>query len=243
MYFLEKSQTVVIDPKKAKALAELNQFEGQRPKNLPWIQHLATAMKNGSFTRAEIAVAEFNGKQVLMNGQHTLDACILSGVAFNASLSTYKCKVSDDVWHLFAAFDVHRARSDQNIMKAARGMFSGDLQAIPLRVLQIGSSALIYLEGESKPKFSRAIFAKSKKAELVQKFKSDIFILAGLHGLSIPLHVGSATAIITTHRAAPQHAPTFWRKYGPRSCSPRGSDPRPENAPASARSTCRTRHP
>jgi hypothetical protein len=222
MYQRVVTKNVVISPKQAEQLLKLNAFEGQRPIGNDWVQDLAQEITAGRFRRGDIAIARksFNGgEEVLVNGQHQLHACILTGQPIFATVEHYDCPDADDLWHLFGSFDGHRRRSEGHVMKAARGLFKSDpLRGVPLSVLRTCGTALMYLGGGTKPNFSARPSNRCRKTELVQQYESDVVRVNGYntndtkHMMTVPV----VTAIISTHRANADMAPEFWERvlYG-----------------------------
>ena len=217
MYEQVSSRMEVITPRKAESLLRLNTFEGQRPLSNGVVQAYARAMAAGEFRRGEIAVAEkaFNGgAEVLVNGQHQLQACVAASTSFRAAVDRYRCPERDDLWKLFGTFDVHRGRTEQHVMKAARGLFtSEDLQAIQLRVLTMCGTALVFLGGDGiKPNFAAKPPNRYRKAELVQQNKSDVLRVSAYYDDVTHPYITTpvVTAMIATFRADPDHAEEFW---------------------------------
>lgn len=216
MYQLKSTTTDFIGPRKAQELFSLNTFEGQRPLSIPWVQYLASNMAAGTFTKGSIAVTTVgrSDTQYLMNGQHQLKAIELHGKPAKATIDYYHCDDLTDMWHLFAQFDVHRIRTEGHIMKAARGSFENEeLRGVPYRTLSIGGTVLTWLGGGTKPAFNSKPMSKSNKADLVEKYASDVIWLSE-QSKNAPKAVCPTVAIaavmIATHRTSPKKADGFW---------------------------------
>jgi hypothetical protein len=213
MYKLTSSKQEVLTPKRAEGFLAINTFAGQRPLNEATAQRYAAVITAGAFRRGEIATAICpDGSKVLMNGQHQCRACVLSGNDIPVIVDTFKCYTWEDVWHLFGTFDVHRGRTELNIMKAARGLFpSQNLQNMPLRILSVCGSALVFLGGGVKPNFRATAMEKTRKPDLVQKYEADVMIFAKYpEDIYNQITVGIATAMIVTHRLNKTRSTEFW---------------------------------
>jgi len=213
MYKLVVARQIDVAPHKAESLIRLNTFQGQRPMSPRVINTYANLMLTDRFRVAEIAVAVMpDGTQYLMNGQHTCQSGIMAKKTFKASYQEYSCETDQDLWMLFGSFDVHRARSESNIMKAARGLFENEeLNAVPLRVLQVSASALLYLGSGMTPNFATRALTKVDKASLVDKHKEDVLITheyCSHFGKS--MQVGVVIALMATFRKNPGKARVFW---------------------------------
>jgi hypothetical protein len=212
MYELIKSKTERVSPRRAADFLKQNTFMGQRNASQDWVQNLATKMKTGVFTKGAIAFAQNgDGIDVMMNGQHQCEASVQSGESFTATIDYYKAHEVSDMWHLFATFDAHRARTEGNVMKAARGLFESDaLKSLPLRLLTNCGSALVWLGGGTTPNFHSRVVTKADKADLVEKYENDVLTVASYQEPQIP--VAAVCAIIATHRANDQKAREFWER-------------------------------
>lgn len=213
MYTIYKTRTETVSPRKAEEYLRSNTFLGQRKLDPSWVQNLVSCQKDGSFTKGAISLAETRESNdlVLMNGQHQLNACIMSGLPMLATIDWYKYENDQDLWHLFALFDTHKARSERHIMKAARGLFESEyLREIPLSILAACGSALVFVGGETTPNFSAKTIKKSDKADLVQTYQKDVLFVAsmGFQRINVPV----VCAMITTHRKDADRADTFWRR-------------------------------
>ncbi len=200
-----------ITKRRSETLALLNTFEGQRPINRTQIAILSAAMSDGSFRRGEIAIAHFGDKEILMNGQHQLRSSIETGQTFCAALDRYRVQNEQDLWRLFATFDVHKPRTAGDVMRAAKPLLSNELlRSVPLRVLSTCGSALVYLGEGTKPTFGTTVAARSLRAELVDKFSEDVLFVAKWSDHIPMLKTGVVVAMIVTHRKNPDAVAEFW---------------------------------
>src|SRR5690349_8632973 len=85
-----------------------NTFPGQRDLSGLKVRRYADGMEEGSMRPVDIAIATGpNGAKFLMNGQHVCHGIKIFGKPYNAIVSYYKCETEEDLWKLFATFDVH----------------------------------------------------------------------------------------------------------------------------------------
>lgn len=218
-YTLTQARSEDISPKRAQEfLSKFNNFEGQRPINVPWVQHLAAKMQSGEFANGHIAFAENGtGGKFLVNGQHTLSASVLCGMTFRATIEDYHVEVKDDTWKLFGAFDTQRTRSQAQIMGAARGLFaSKGLQGTDLRTLAVCGTALSFLGAGITPNFAIRPLDKTTKPALIQKYESDVlFYSSVLEGAGVdPSQVVTMACccVIATGRIDQKKAFNFWTR-------------------------------
>lgn len=212
MYKLVKSSNCTLTPRKAETFLKANTFPGQRPMSRDWVNNLILKHETGTFTKAHIAFAH-NGDNidVLVNGQHQCQMCVDSGKSVNATIDYYDVETKDDLWHLFATFDSHRQRTELHVMKAARGLFkSPALQAVPLGILSACGSALLWLGGGTTPAFTAKTLTKADKADLVQKYESDV-LWAASFGVNY-IHVAIMCAMMVTRRKNEELAQAFWER-------------------------------
>jgi hypothetical protein len=172
-------------------------------------------MKDGTFRTGSLAFGTLHKLELLMNGQHQLEACRLSGVAMSAAIERYLCHEEADVWKLFASFDTQRMRSERNVMQAAKGLFDDRiLRECPLHLLAMCGSALFYLGGDGiRPNFRAHPINKSEKVECVCKYATDVHFIHSFGTEVVDmLKVPIVTAMIVTHRIAEKKARQFWER-------------------------------
>lgn len=216
MFKLTQTTTRTIGATQAEALLRLNTFDGQRPLQDAWVKQLAAEQAAGNFIKGAIAFARNckNMTRVLMNGQHQLAAVMMSDCPQRFTVDDYQYETADDLWHLFAKFDVHRARTEQHVMRAARGLFhDASLRDVPIRTLSAAGAALVWLRGEVDPVFTNKAINRAQKAELVEEYKADVLWLDEViakSGMCHPPVVAVVCAMLGTHRANAAKADAFW---------------------------------
>ncbi len=207
----------LVTPKEAEAYLAINNFPGQRAYN-PFKGRLyAENMESGTHRRIDIAVAKVRetGIDYLMNGQHNCQAVIIYGKPYQASVSYYMCDTMEDAWRLFATFDVHSSRTEQQFMHSRRELFTDErLHTIPLRVLQACGTALTILtDGKTDPRFCPPKNKiKTIKADYVEKYPDDVIFVSQFKDYRHMMVIGCVTAIIATSRKNKQEATLFWSR-------------------------------
>jgi hypothetical protein len=206
------AQTRKITPDEARKLLAINNFPGQRPLQPLKARGYADKMTDGSMRPVGIAIMTMkDGQKYLANGQHCLQAIVINDKPFTAFIEHYKCETNDDAWHLFASFDVHPTRTERNIMKAARGLFScKQLQDVPLRALTNCGSALFMLGSGTTPKFTGQPSNKAAKADLVQAYRNEVLWVSKFAAEEHLGKVAIAAAMIATYRSNKDAADEFW---------------------------------
>lgn len=118
MFKLESLDIIRITPGMAKGFQNLDPLEYQRKMQQYHVSNLVRKMEKGLFRIGEIAIAKFNGRQYLINGQHQIEAVILSGMEIPATQEIYICENEKDLSQLFRQFDVNPMRPFPVIVKA-----------------------------------------------------------------------------------------------------------------------------
>lgn len=216
MYERISSKVEEFTKRRSETFLLLNTFSGQRPRNRKHVTLLANAMKDHTFRRGEVSVAHIGNQEILMNGQHQLQASVESGVTFTAALDRYKCEDEQDLWRLFATFDVHKPRTATDVMRAAKPLFANELlHAVPLRILSTCGSALLYLGDGTKPNFGFGeLVSRAMRAELVEKYAEDALFVNSFatdDGIKL-LRTAVVTAIIVTRRIDADKSKEFWER-------------------------------
>ena len=208
-----KTRSFIVYPARAEDLLRQNTFSDQRKLDPFRVQCYMEMINDGSFREAEIAMAIVpGGGKMLMNGQHTLQACVMSGKPIMVNYTEYQCHDNDDLWRLFGSFDGNKIRSDYQIMKAAQGLFGPqELRDASVRTLQCCGSALLALGAGTVPNFHIRVVRKIEKAVLVQKYPAEIaFVAPYTQAAAGRMRVPTATAMISTYRVNPVKAKEFW---------------------------------
>jgi hypothetical protein len=202
-----------VTPRECEEFLAINNFPGQRQINPVKARRYGELLMAGRLRPVDIAIATLpDGTKVLVNGQHVCTGCVQTGLPMNAVLSYYKCEELRDAWELFASFDVHASRTQSQIFKAARGLFSNEeLREVPLRVLQTAGSALAALL-TPVPNFLPSV-EKSAKVALTEDHADEVLWLASFDTeADHMIRVGCYAAMVATRRRDAADAEKFWRK-------------------------------
>ena len=203
----------------AKLFLKYNNFEGQRALNQNKVNIYAQQMTNKTMRPVDIDIATSpTGIKYLMNGQHVCNAIIQSNIAYDARVQYWKCDTDEDLWHLFATFDVHAARTEMQIIKGAR-KFLGGIADVPLHILRACSSAM-HMLSTNPPDFSGGrTVSKTTKVDFLANTKNHEIVLwvaslaseCGSERQSI-MRTPAITAMIATYKANKAKADTFWKR-------------------------------
>lgn len=216
MYSRESTNTLDIGPRKAEELLRCNTFDGQRPLNKLWVQYLANEINVGRFVKGHVALAKNckSDEQMIMNGQHQLHACLLSGKVITVTLDFYRYETNDDLWHLYGSFDVHKGRTERHIIKGGRGLLkSEELHTVPIATLVACGGALVWLGGGTKAAITAKAMNKCTKMELVEKYAKDVVWINDMcrnHPKGRCPAMAIVAAMIATHRTNEDKADEFW---------------------------------
>lgn len=114
------SDVIMVTPASAAALRESCIFDRQRTIRQAHVQRLAAEMTNGYFlhgTPIWLCVLP-DESMLLVNGQHTLDAIIASGVSVPLTFVYQRVRNEKEASHAYACFDIQRSRSWFDAAKA-----------------------------------------------------------------------------------------------------------------------------
>ena len=204
-----------VTPEQAEDFLKFNNFKGQRPLMEFKARRYSQLIKQGMMRPVDIAFALCpDGNRYMMNGQHVCQGCIWAGVEMNAIITNYKCTTWEEAWMLFATFDVHASRTQNQIFVAARGLFANEeLRDVPLRVLSTCGSALIAINGPSV-RFTRneKTADKTSRPLAVEEHGSDVLWVSTFCDAEFLIRVGCVAAMLVTRRRDREQADVFWRK-------------------------------
>lgn len=130
------SLVTVIDPGTARYMRDNWNFERQRKISPINVNRLAEEMRQGRFTPGtQIYVCVLpSGEQVIVNGNHTLEAVHASGTPQVLVVTRKHVKDIDEAGKLYAVFDIHKARTWLDSIKAT-GMNEGETASRTSKVL------------------------------------------------------------------------------------------------------------
>ncbi len=164
MWKIVKRQIEVITPERAEQLTRYNTFDGQRPLLKKHILELYAKMQKGEFRTGEIGMAvKDDCEPILVNGQHTIHAIILCGVAVPCLVEVARYETADDLAILFTQYDTYPIRGQLDIVRA-RAVGLG-LQW-PVKVAQLVASGAVLIENKKGAN-------RLEKANLLTKYLKE----------------------------------------------------------------------
>ena len=222
--------TGAISPAMARTMRETMHFERQRPIGANHVARLAEEMRRGWFlagTPIFICVLP-DGQQVIVNGNHTLEAITESGVTLPLVIIRRQVRDMDEAAAAYATFDIHRARTWKNTLQAI-----GFGDEVPMAEKVIAALGLIQtgFTYAGNNEFDR----NSRKArfELVPDYTTAAHVIAGCLENAPRIErqyierAGTMAVALYTARYQPSLAEEFWgemvRDDGLRATDPRKS--------------------
>lgn len=206
-----KAQAGVITPKEAHNYLQLNTYEAQRNMKDRHLNELIISIKNGEWRSAEISIAVLpDGTHILVNGQHTLEACMMAERDIFVFVTKYTVGGNGGLANLYMTFDMGRgARSIQDAVRAELHALKLDW---PLQVAGLIATAAANIETKS----FRPNLGKAARAKLIgQYIKEGAFVISICQGPAKNhrhLRRGPViTAMVQTFQANPKSAEWFWR--------------------------------
>lgn len=129
-----------------------NNYKGQRPKSPAKTKGIEKTLRQGKFLIANFATCSYKNNKWLMNGQHTADAIINTGIARPAILSHYEFPATAtmmDVAELFMQFDATPSRTKAHKGQAVAAGVGDDMLSWPsqFRNLLVDAFALLFDSG------------------------------------------------------------------------------------------------
>lgn len=203
-----------VDATEARRYLEVNNFPGQRNLNNAKANQYALLMSSGRMRPVDVDMALCpGGIRYMMNGQHVCTAICVYGKPFDARIQHWKCDTLEDAWHLFGTFDVHAARTEGQIIKAARPFLPG-MEDVPLRLLRACATALATLQTDP-PIFTGLKMVKTEKADLLAPHIDQVMFAQKMHDLCgnervAIMRTPAITAMIATYRRNKTKSEAFW---------------------------------
>jgi cold shock CspA family protein len=211
MYKLtQQTQVRKITPKEAEGFLAINNFPGQRNLNHVKARYYADMLVKGAFRPVNISVVTFNRLRYLVNGQHVCTACIMAGKEMAANVDYYRCDSREELWALYASFDVNPTRTQGDIFKGARGQLSdARLHDVSLKHLAACGTALFNV---MRPEvcFGLTTLDKGQKVKLVDDNPEFVIWSGQFHETRYMATVGVLSAMIATWNANREKAFEFW---------------------------------
>lgn len=208
MYKLKDKSIVTITPGVAEELRKINTLEYQRPLRIWHVRVLAQKIRTGTFRTGEIgiAIASYNlHKNVLVNGQHQIEAVIRTGIPIDAKQEIFICDTAEDLSLLYRQFD-------NTPIRTIRDMTRGELYTLgvdwsPL-VASLLVNALFSLSGKdhSTPREERVELLGENRPAC--NFVNSI--LTGSNTTRILRRAPVVAAMISSWKKNKEDARNFW---------------------------------
>lgn len=205
-------------------IVPFNTFKGQRPKSAAKVKGIEQVLRRGKFLIAHFATCKYRNSTWLMNGQHTADAIIASGISRPGVLSHYVFPPDAtmmDVADLYMQFDATPSRTKANKGQAVAAGVGEDMLNWPsqFRNLLIDAFALLFdsggclewnMLGRRKDVDSCAMHLHANAREC--RFVYSIFYNATGNQHRVPhmSHPAVVASMMTTFQTAEQSAIDFW---------------------------------
>lgn len=205
-------------------IVPFNTYKGQRPKSPAKTKGIEQALRRGKFLVANFATCSYGDKKWVMNGQHTSDAIINTGISRPAILLHYefpKSATMMDVAELFMQFDNTPSRTKAHKGQAVAAGVGDDVLAWPsqFRNLLVDAFALLFDSGGS---LDWNMLGRRKDVEACTmhlhsnaheaRFVHSIFYNASGNQHRAPhmSHAAVVAAMMTTCQTAEGQAAEFW---------------------------------
>lgn len=115
-----KSTVEIVTPQQARVLRDTAHFDRQRNISPVNVTRLANEMAKGHFTRGtQIYICVLpNGKELIVNGNHTLEAVSECGIPQILTITRTEVKNVDEAGRIYAVFDIQKTRSWGDSLRA-----------------------------------------------------------------------------------------------------------------------------
>lgn len=198
--------TGAISPAMAKAMREAMHFERQRPIDLRNVQRLAEEMKRGWFlagTPIFICVLP-DGREYLVNGNHTLEAIIASGVTVPLVLIRRQVRDMEEAARCYAVHDLQKSRTWGDVLLA-----TGCDSQLPLPSKVLTALGVILTGFEHKPHDRFTIQSRNMRLEMIPDYT------AAAHALNEAMKGGTSAGWRCITRAAIMAVALYTMRYQP----------------------------
>lgn len=198
-------ELTTIDKAKAEELLSKNTYDGQRPIKNPKVNEYAAKMMDGRFLVGQIVLAEYKGKEVLADGQHTLTCVVSTDTVIDATIQRIRCKTDQEMGLLFNQFEGEK-RSVKDSVRAftiAHGI--GDIDTNNIIV-----AGLIYALG-----YKGGSLKRDEKINLLREFPEFRKDASRLLCSGEIAHIKNRAVVGTmflTHQIHPDKFLDFWEK-------------------------------
>jgi hypothetical protein len=209
-----RSSLKIIDPSEAQKWRETKHFERQRRISIKNVQRLAREMQLNRFIRAlQIYICRLpDGREYIVNGNHTLEAIILSGISQVLTVTVIDVQDIDEAGRYYAVFDSQHRRTLGDTLRA-----TGKDQDIPdVRYVTQAVSLINANFGQSSQGEPVALL---DKIDHIDDYEDAAFTFADLTtGASKEVkrfarRAGIMAVALATLRFQPSCGSEFWRRF------------------------------
>lgn len=209
-----KTEVAWVTPRRAAALRATCNFDRQRSVRPDHVRRLADEMKHGWFlagTPIWICVLP-DHSMLLINGNHTLEAVVESGVSLPLTIVYQKVNSVDEAAQSYACFDIQRTRTWQQAAHAAgidEGLPEPAKVLAAIGVIQANFSAVQGLLG---------VLSRTARFNLLEEYRNAALLIHGaIAGVGAPdrnqkmIRRAAVFAVaLVTARYQPSAAEEFW---------------------------------
>lgn len=200
-----KIELIEIDKILAAEWQTFNVYEYQRALRPKHVHHLKEKMNKGEFLAGDIAFAEENGNNILINGQHQLKAFLASNRRhLMVRYMKFKCKDARELAHLYRRFDSNKIRSHGDCLYAEARALGKDW---PKRIISLVGAGIVMVENKRD-------IGRDERIELFSKYLKDGEFINEMLQPCLK-HMARAPviyAMIKTGRISETDAARFWSR-------------------------------
>lgn len=207
-----RSVVEVMTPKRARELRDTAHFERQRKISKANIDRLATEMRAGRFipgTQIYIVVLP-DGTQLIMNGNHTLEATAASGIPQIVTLTYKRVRDVEEAGRIYAVFDIHKARSWVDSLRA-----TGQENAVEMASYVLAAIGVIDTKfAHDSAKFSAG--SRLERLDRMEEYKESAAMLSSLmagapnNSAKLVRRAAVMAVALETIRYQPSAGAEFW---------------------------------
>lgn len=208
-----KTEVVAVTPAMARTMRDSMHFERQRPISARNVQRLDEEMQRGWFLAGTpIFLCELpDGRKVIVNGNHTLEAVSQSGVTVPLTVITKLVADIEEAARVYATFDIQKVRTWRDTLQA-----TGFSQQVPMADHVVAALGLI-MEGFSHDPHFISAQSRNARLELLPLYVEAAAVIASalengtIQATRLIKRAGVLSVALYTARYQPSTAHDFWR--------------------------------
>lgn len=210
------NEVITLTPERAAELLKYNTYKHQRALRKNHVAFLANEMTNGSFTQATVGLAKLVEETYLVNGQHTLNAVVKSGVSIsNVNLIKYLVYNDAELANLYCTIDRNLPRGNADVLATQELSERFGLSKSKLGFLAAATKYLIAIKSGNTTLWKQKINDSSFVSEIISNM--DAFKSYEEVAINSPIKVSTvfrqevlALAILTIQNSQLK-ASVFWQ--------------------------------